>query len=215
MFSQCANYVGSFFSFNPKGLNFKTLHFVTGLFFLIIGCSEPKQPEPIIYSVPEKLEPIVLRFVTIAENDYQIDLPKDNLIITLHDQVLAEETPVCARAEGPLLAINQRRVFLDTNCVFYQSDSIALEILIFHELGHAWLDREHDNSLRTDGRKKSLMHSAPWNPFNDFYLQDLTLRDYYLDELFGKNSDKEDSLKYSFDKNIKGHTKDHHTQIIH
>lgn len=55
------------------------------------------------------------------------------------------------------------------------------EFLIFHELGHCFLDREHDDRRDRDGFCLSIMHSTP-----QVCTFDLTVTDWdaYLDELF-------------------------------
>lgn len=56
------------------------------------------------------------------------------------------------------------------------------EILIFHELGHCYLQRQHENAVLEDGNCASLMRSGS-SFCRDNYFVDT--RDYYLDELFG------------------------------
>lgn len=54
------------------------------------------------------------------------------------------------------------------------------EILVFHELGHCILGREHRNSLDDNGMPKSIMYK---HLFNEYYYE--TYREKYLNELFG------------------------------
>lgn len=56
------------------------------------------------------------------------------------------------------------------------------EILVFHELGHCYLQREHEDSTLEDGSCTSLMRTGS-SFCDDNYFEDT--RDYYLDELFG------------------------------
>lgn len=62
--------------------------------------------------------------------------------------------------------------------------SVKQEILIFHELGHCALNREHDEE-KYKGFKLSLMHPNLLNQidYNDLYYD-------YLDEFFSRNKDK-------------------------
>lgn len=65
-----------------------------------------------------------------------------------------------------------------------------LENLVFHELGHALLAREHLNSTFPNGTSKSLMCSGTdgfCSNFNVFYDNEI-LKGYYLDELFDVNT---------------------------
>lgn len=56
------------------------------------------------------------------------------------------------------------------------------EILIFHELGHCYLERDHENAILENGNCASLMRTGG-SFCRDNYFDDT--RDYYLDELFG------------------------------
>jgi hypothetical protein len=55
------------------------------------------------------------------------------------------------------------------------------EILLFHELGHCYLQRDHKDTALEDGSCVSLMRTGG-SFCNDNYFEDT--RDYYLDELF-------------------------------
>lgn len=77
----------------------------------------------------------------------------------------------------------------DTKQIVVNKDSwdnyseIKKEIVIFHELGHCLLDKDHDNHEHK-GEKLSIMHERILNPsFYDEY------REHYLDELFTGSSD--------------------------
>lgn len=57
------------------------------------------------------------------------------------------------------------------------------EFYIFHELGHCYLKRDHDDATDAEGNCKSIMHSSA-----DVctFLYNESTRDEYLDELFNK-----------------------------
>jgi hypothetical protein len=76
---------------------------------------------------------------------------------------------------------NPMDVVISSNCWQTYND-INKELLLFHELGHAVLNRPHDNSTLLNGDFKSMMCSTPHT-----YLYNETTperREYYLDELF-------------------------------
>ncbi len=55
------------------------------------------------------------------------------------------------------------------------------EIILFHELGHCYLQRDHNEGSFNDGSCKSIMrsgHGMCWDNYHDGTL------DYYMDELF-------------------------------
>ncbi len=68
------------------------------------------------------------------------------------------------------------------------------ENLVYHELGHALLNRRHLNgTLPNEARQKSIMCTRLCSNFNVF-LEDGPLREYYLDELFDRNTSFPDSI---------------------
>lgn len=54
------------------------------------------------------------------------------------------------------------------------------EVVIFHELGHCVLNREHDNELLSNGELKTMMRGVS----NNFFNYRGQRRQYYIDELF-------------------------------
>ena len=64
-------------------------------------------------------------------------------------------------------------------------DQISREALIFHELGHAVLQRPHLDSTLPNGMLKSLMNT---NRQFGLYESDSKERTYYIDELFDINA---------------------------
>lgn len=64
------------------------------------------------------------------------------------------------------------------------------EILMFHEIGHASLERQHDNTLLPNGDFKSMMTGGDGGgPLFAMYTKDTPeKREYYLDELLDPNT---------------------------
>lgn len=62
-----------------------------------------------------------------------------------------------------------------------QLSSSEKEFIVFHELGHCYLDRDHDDSKNRDGTCRSLMHSSTSACRN---IYNPNTRETYLDELF-------------------------------
>lgn len=68
------------------------------------------------------------------------------------------------------------------NDVYWDSmNDMAKEIVLFHELGHCMLQREHREAVDVHGRKLSIMSSRKRLVKNETYLK---WRNEYLDELF-------------------------------
>jgi len=62
-----------------------------------------------------------------------------------------------------------------------RSSTLLKEFVVFHELGHCVLLRDHDESTDARGRCLSIMRSGLTECRDSYTLQS---RDYYLDELF-------------------------------
>jgi len=73
-----------------------------------------------------------------------------------------------------------KKVVVDTEYWADASES-EKEFLIFHELGHCFLNRDHDDSFDGDGTCLSIMHSTP--QACTFELTEEN-KEAYLDELF-------------------------------
>jgi len=71
-------------------------------------------------------------------------------------------------------------VIISDNFWHIASD-LQKEKIVFHELGHCFLNRGHRDDSFPDGRCKSIMRTGSGSCI-DFYYQQY--RDYYLDELF-------------------------------
>lgn len=76
--------------------------------------------------------------------------------------------------------VDPPRVHFDKTC-WDNEPEVSKEILMFHELGHAILRRNHDQSILPNGDFASIMHPHPAFLYNDYTPEKRT---YYLDELF-------------------------------
>ena len=80
-------------------------------------------------------------------------------------------------------------ILLREDCWQNRSE-LARENLIFHELGHALLARDHFNESFPNGSAKSIMCSGTDGACSNFgvYYGNGLLKDYYLDELFNEST---------------------------
>ena len=149
------------------------------------GCQAEIDFTPVL-SIPAQFQPSVDSFVAAAsERGYNITV--DNLIIT-YDSSLS--SALCAGSNVTSSENNiQKIIYINPNIKCWQN-SWQLETLIFHEMGHCILGREHDTSLLPNGDAKSIMvpgdvslYAPCAYPIGDSCNQ-LFKRDYYLDELF-------------------------------
>lgn len=79
---------------------------------------------------------------------------------------------------------SNHKIFLDTTDFVFK-DKETKQRLIFHELAHGILNRQHINNLLPNGDAASIMNiniRADWSGLNIFK------RQYYIDELFNENT---------------------------
>jgi hypothetical protein len=156
---------------------------------ILYGCQDKNSFTPVL-NIPPEFQPAVDNFIAAAaQRGHNITI--NNLIIN-YDSALS--TIYCANSNVTSSQNDiQKIISLNPNIKCWQN-SIQLETLIFHEMGHCILGREHDKSLLPNGDAKSIMYPgditlyAPCAyPINDSCNQ-LYKRDYYFDELFDPNT---------------------------
>jgi len=153
-------------------------------FAAFIGCSIgmiaclDDEPEPIFldHFIDERLVPYFDAFQEEAKTrgfDYDFKaLRVDGYIQRIRENGVAGQ---CQAYESGQLAVVVQPIYWDN---ISEQDK---EFLIFHELGHCILDREHFDDSNADGTCKSIMNSG--GLFCDINYNDRT-REEYLDELF-------------------------------
>lgn len=75
---------------------------------------------------------------------------------------------------------NGKRIIIDSNR-WKRLSSSEREFIVFHELGHCFLNRDHTDKTSRNGTCLSMMHSGTTVCEN---LYNITTREKYLDELF-------------------------------
>ncbi len=157
--------------------------------FFLCGCKAETDFMPVV-NIPAEFQPCVDSFVVAASERGQ-NITINNLIIQ-YDSSLSNA--YCANSNVISSKNNvQKIIYINANIKCWQNSG-QLETLIFHEMGHCILGREHDISLLPNGDAKSIMYPddislyAPCAyPINDSCNQ-LYKRSYYLDELFNPNT---------------------------
>lgn len=159
------------------------------LISLLLGCSKDEF-EP-VYNVPEEFQPIVESFLAEAQKrGYSIEI--SNMIITYADDL---DSKVCATCYSNGNSENEQKI-ISINANQCWANYQQKEVLIFHELGHCILNREHDDSSLPNGDPKSMMikdNIRVYSPcvylFGNTVVCDFTFkREYYLDELFDEST---------------------------
>lgn len=141
---------------------------------------------PIIYDVPPEVEPFVQKFIEEGKAR-GVNLNIDNLIVELTAPVENNGVFVCGVTYGEVIGLPQNRIEIDTQCLAWRHSEVSQEVLVFHELGHAILLRQHRTDQLPNFDWSSIMVSSNWN-IDDFYIFDLTKREYYIDELFDEST---------------------------
>lgn len=145
------------------------------------GSNEPA-PEPIQYEVPASVAPYIDKFIQEGSRRGRV-IARENLIVELTSPVQSGEQFVCGSTWGTVIGFDQNLVRIDTQCTAWQYGGKEREILVIHELGHAWLERFHREGRFPSGDRVSLMTGQRW-VIGDFYALDPEKEDYYFDELF-------------------------------
>jgi hypothetical protein len=154
--------------------------------FLMASCMQPAS-EPVVYQIDADFLVYVKSFVEEAKKR-GIVIKEENLIIKFGN------TPddICGQCKNPqnggqrIITISQ-----DADC-WTQMPKENQEALVFHELGHCFLGRQHRDDLLPNGDPASIMNSqnnGPYEPClypigNDPNCNKTSRRSYYIDELF-------------------------------
>lgn len=131
--------------------------------------------EDLVETDPELLPYFDLFATEAAERGFTVDYEAERIEGLIEDISQGNVLGQCFRNEK-----KPRKVVIDR--VYWNNASEQeREFLIFHELGHCFLDREHDDRRDRDGICLSIMHSTP-----QVCTFDLNVTDWeaYLDELF-------------------------------
>jgi hypothetical protein len=149
----------------------KKEYFILGFLILIMSCHKEKvQIIPFIFEdyVEVFFQEANLRGQDIRLVDFNLEID----LVTIEDNNVAGR---CIR--------NRDKIEIDKG-YWEDSDPQEKEWLIFHELGHCILDRNHRNEHTVNGECISFMKGAE-NDFECFpNLYSSFWRNYYLDELF-------------------------------
>lgn len=153
---------------------------------LVAGCSEPREFKP-VYNVLPEFEPVVETFVREAEKrglSYSIT----NLIIRYDESI---ELPICGQCNAVDKGNAVQKIISINPSLVCWTNNYEREALLFHELGHCFLGRQHANERLPNGDAKSLMipdDNSLYSPctydLGNTSCDKVFKREYYLSELF-------------------------------
>jgi hypothetical protein len=151
------------------------LFLISALIFIFNGCKQNSDPEPIPAEVQEDFKIYVDRFIAEgASRGKKVDL--SGYKVSYGDTLKY----FCGYG-----FYDKKQVILKYDCwkVLTELDK---EILLFHELGHAYLGRIHNNNLLENGDFKTMMFNGIQFGLYSEYTPEK--RKYYLDELFNSST---------------------------
>jgi hypothetical protein len=147
------------------------------LSLVVLGCDEkpesPKYPDLRIY---------LDRFEEEAKaRGYDFDLT--NVQVAYLDEVVVNNVTYCGYGYNNFGGTGLRRIEISkaVNCGWLALSDIERENFIFHEIGHAFFNRPHDDAMLCDGAVASLMTGGP--NYLKVYTAPGDERDYYIREL--------------------------------
>ena len=148
---------------------------------MILGCSQDSVEEvvePVTFpNVDEQLVPYFERFQQeAAARGISVNLATagiEGVVEEIDEQHVAGQ---CSYNRFN----NPRLVTVDAS-FWRRSSNLFKEFIVFHELGHCYLNRGHLESSFSNGVCTSIMRSGVGDCFDNY---NQNTRDYYLDELF-------------------------------
>lgn len=160
---------------------------------LVYACKKTKLDrdlsQPPVYEVPEEFQAYVDSFVAAGEQRGDTILI-DNLIIDWeqdNEDIGTHTCAVCVKARNNERSDTLQKYIIVRQDCWDSRNKYSKEVVIFHELGHCYLNRnKHTTETMTGGFIKSIMHES----IVDTIWGDSTLyrRAYYLDELFNSST---------------------------
>ena len=103
------------------------------------------------------------------------------LVIAVQDTIMRGGRELCGYG-GSDPASGNPVIFIASNRPCWDVDETDREAVVFHELGHALLGREHKDDLLPNGLRASIMYSGNIRGLYSGSRQNR--RQYYIDELF-------------------------------
>lgn len=151
-----------------------------------------------------------------CDSDDQVDYPDLHIYIERfseearargwnidHSIVEAEYTDIinvdshiyCGYGWSDYYGTGKRRIEISKTCQWADLSDDDREILVFHELGHALLNRPHDSRMDCKGEQISIMNEIPPH----YKSSDIEKRTYYIDELFDQLTARDKCINYGKD----------------
>lgn len=140
-----------------------TLAFYALMGLILPGCGRYIDP---------KLQPYVDRFQQVARSQGKI-------VSTLNVEVRFGTTTASEQGECRIVLFQTPTVIISDLIPWDDFDDLAKELLMYHELGHCILFRQHTHEFRSDGTQDSIMNGVvlvypqAYKQFHNYYLLEL------------------------------------------
>ncbi|MBT8218353.1 MAG: hypothetical protein KJP00_00910 [Bacteroidia bacterium] len=147
--------------------------FLIGIIATVISCA--KNEEEVIY-IDSEIKPYFDRFAAEGEErGVTVDFIAARIEGYIED---VDETNILGQCERN--SIDPDRLIMD-KAYWISASDMDREFLVFHELGHCFLNRTHLDTSDSNGNCTSMMHSGTSGCQNRY---NTNTRETYLDELF-------------------------------
>jgi len=144
---------------------------------LVLTISSCEKDQPDIVEVDSRLQIYFDRFVVEgAERGVTVDF--DVIEVSGKIEEITDGSQVAGQCQSNSARANVLIIDLD---FWNGANNLEKEFVIFHELGHCYLDRSHFDEANADGTCVSMMHSGTSGCTNTY---NSTTRSAYIDELF-------------------------------
>lgn len=164
------------------------------LTIILLSCSsedktpiieDPSLGEPtVIRNIDEEFLPYVDSFLNEMESR-GLDLKNENLTVVFVDRITDQtEDRFCGYGWSNFLGDGARVEIVNSNRCWDQWGDIQKENLMYHEFGHALLNKQHFSDYLPNGSPESLMCSSDFcNNYRTYNKYQIDQRSYYLDQL--------------------------------
>ncbi len=154
---------------------------------VIISCSDDGSAslDEVSENIEAEINPFIESFVEEAAiRSASFDFKGFEATFSLEN--IDDNELICGRASAFSDSKNSITIRRSDRCWIQQSDA-SREALVFHEMGHALLDRPHRDDLFENGLVKSVMETGTLGPYNRFTP---LLKTYLFDELFDETTEQ-------------------------
>jgi len=158
--------------------------FLLGLLALVLSCEENN---PTIYRIDDELLPYLETFLAEASSR-GFEFAPENLVMefgTTYEKICGQSLHYKNNGQRKIIIVRSSFCWLDAPVQ-------NREAIVFHELGHSLLVRDHRDDTLPNGDVASIMYSnieGPYSPCiydigSDNSCNKTARRSYYIDELF-------------------------------